>query len=464
MVLWTIVFAVNAHFAQAAYRKGTDIDPDKKIRAEAVSHKWPPKSPPLFLFFEKHGHFKYMNSISQNSGYKNIRDGMYHQTYIYTWGNAKSRPFSTLDEGLTMRPYSSYGRAEGADPYGIFCPPRKLPNMRGHVVFISSETSGNVFPNDHMLKRDIPFELRATRGTWRPGKNVKKVPFKMQEAVFGLEVLPNFFHSISLLIGAFPFTVGIFFKTLATGGWGTAFGFYNFDFKLEGTTTTIMMALVWMNETNAAKQMKTAPPILDLFKKRIIILCTVMGFLAAINCRTLPGEYGEYAWQPSTYNIIFVVMPLIGFGCAVFFQNQAGKVTEMLSDSSENAAMIAFRNKMILNLARAGFFDIGSLPVLLVMGSIPATAARAPDFNIVTFLAIVFFRDGVSHFQLIAIEPAAARKARDNKRKKLNLDDFLRILGVLISGFIIIVFPRDRDIINFFVKFVCFSRISGKLV
>lgn len=339
MLLWTIVFAVNAHFAQAAYRKGTDIDPDKKIRAEAVSHKWPPKSPPLFLFFEKHGHFKYMNSISQNSGYKNIRDGMYHQTYIYTWGNAKSRPFSTLDEGLTMRPYSSYGRAEGADPY--------------------------------------------------------------------------------LLIGAFPFTVSIFFKTLATGGWGTAFGFYNFDFKLEGTTTTIMMALVWMNETNAAKQMKTAPPILDLFKKRIIILCTVMGFLAAINCRTLPGEYGEYAWQPSTYNIIFVVMPLIGFGCAVFFQNQAGKVTEMLSDSSENAAMIAFRNKMILNLARAGFFDIGSLPVLLVMGSIPATAARAPDFNIVTFLAIVFFRDGVSHFQLIAIEPAAARKARDNKRKKL---------------------------------------------
>ncbi|EGB02308.1 hypothetical protein AURANDRAFT_69000, partial [Aureococcus anophagefferens] len=137
----------------SSYRKGTDIDPDKKIRAEAVSHKWPPKSPPLFLFFEKHGHFKYMNSISQNSGYKNIRDGMYHQTYIYTWGNAKSRPFSTLDEGLTMRPYSSYGRAEGADPYGIFCPPRKLPNMRGHVVFISSETSGNVFPNAALRTR-----------------------------------------------------------------------------------------------------------------------------------------------------------------------------------------------------------------------------------------------------------------------------------------------------------------------
>ena len=244
------------------------------------------------------------------------------------------------------------------------------------------------------------------------GKKIKRVPFKVQEAVNLMELLPN----ALLLVGSLIHATSSF-SLMKASPWGTYVGtalFFNQAYKLMSLCTTLLMTGMWMNESAAAAKMKAAPPILQSFGKSIAFGSVFWLFCEFCIWRGTYAMYGDFIFIFTILFLIYTVMPVVTLAVSFFFQFEAGQVAASLGGGDENAALTEFRNKMILNLARAGIVEILGIIFLLVTFSLPV------DTKWMSVLTVPFtiFRNGVPYFQIVSIEPASCAKARKNKRKK----------------------------------------------
>ncbi|EGB03837.1 hypothetical protein AURANDRAFT_67687 [Aureococcus anophagefferens] len=129
--------------------------------------------------------------------------------------------------------------------------------------------------------------------------------------------------------------------------------------RIVGLATTILMALMWMGESTASKRMTTARPIM----------------------KESPIKLYATLW------VTFL----------------AGKVTQTLRSAGDaNPALVAFRHKMVVNLARSGVWDTSSSVVTIVLGA--STFGVAP-------IGLIF--------TVVSVEPAAAAKARKEAKSRI---------------------------------------------
>ena len=239
----------------------------------------------------------------------------------------------------------------------------------------------------------------------------KKKPFQVQEAVLIFELIPNLATMLDDLVGITGWFPAMFIKNME-GSWRGHVGFFFFFWRGAATTTTMLMAMMWMNESEAAAQMRQAKPIVQFAPKRLIAIFLFVTGEAVLEFICLGFTFG--APIDVTALLCWFVLPFVSFCCAVFFQINAGKLATSLT--GENPTLVAFRKKMVKNLVRGGFFDIVAFFMAPILWSMPLYGQK--DFY--WKMAVnQYFRNVVSHFQILSIEPAAAVKARNDKRKAL---------------------------------------------
>lgn len=248
------------------------------------------------------------------------------------------------------------------------------------------------------------------------GKKTKKIPFKVQEAVNVLELIPNLFMMVDASLGASIYG----FSTFKVNPWGSLAGpsgvFFNLWYKLMGMCTTLLMTFMWMNESAAAAKMKAAAPILQTYGKTIKFGGFFWFFLECNIWRANAYLYGAITPLLSVFFLLFTLVPIVSLAISLFFQFEAGKVASSLGGNDDNAALVEFRNKMVLNLARGGLVELIGILWILVISGIPSMTS-CKGVGIIS-MTISWFRNGVSYFQIVSIEPAAAAKARKMKKKK----------------------------------------------
>jgi len=252
--------------------------------------------------------------------------------------------------------------------------------------------------NAYRALEQIPYHFPGLR---KDGpKQKKKSSLTIQQIVCPMELWPNIAQCLMITTNGYLPT----HKTACPlGSWFSSYPFFNYMWKSWATTTTLFMTFNWQNEADATKKMRPTTPVFVSKRNPIIGSSCFCIFLDVYYTRANMFQIGTERGMPGTIIIAAVVLPLIGFICACYFQFEAGKVARLLSVAFEgNEALKAFRTKMIKNLAYGGIWDsIGFFAVL--WAGVRSSTYTSPNFKAFNMFRLLF-RIAVSFYQLKSID------------------------------------------------------------
>ena len=265
--------------------------------------------------------------------------------------------------------------------------------------------------------RQLPYHFKQyLHMLFKPAKKIKAQPAKIQMVVCPMESYADLMIVIHVFLGTVK--PNLFTKGSLLGS-NFFFGVvWAFDYRVDATVSTLFMAVNWMNEAAAARKMCTAQPILVARKRPLAAASLLLLYGWSVYLRVIGLLIGCSRLEPTVTIFVAVVINMMSIACAAFFQRQAGKVTKQLSAASEaNAAMNAFRRKMIENLAKSGSLDVGGAILYFIVFSSKWT--WRPTHFAIGQTEPTLSRILVSSYQLAAIEPSALTKARKDARNKV---------------------------------------------
>ncbi|EGB04316.1 hypothetical protein AURANDRAFT_67320 [Aureococcus anophagefferens] len=426
---------------------------------------------PSFVRIDKYGHYANKNKIAKNAGGRNVRDGLYAERYFIGLPTITPRNnliiSDTQKEIINANGGTAWGAILVAAGYvdwqvGMF---HKVTS-EGAISWKAKKYSfcmqdvdiyGYLIMHDQ-IRKGKPFAEFVERGYWRRGiefydkyrtthvpdmllpipaaffqlfialkclecipfffpKNFRKKPFKVQQAIVFCELVPNLAYAFNNLAAGVT-TTSMFCKYSFLGEHPFVMGLFHQAWKSWSTFTTLLLAIMWMNEASAVKKMKAAGPIFKE-RKRSLLAAWLFCFVIELEVFGCDWWIGYPTFMPDASMFFTLVFPLISFVCAIFFQSQASKVAvSLMNSSNDNAAIVAFRKKMMLNLARGGIFDSCAFIAMPIAHLTAMLYVHGRGYSALFLFGDVAFRTPVSYFQVTSIEPpqiAQRNKARQNK-------------------------------------------------
>ena len=212
-------------------------------------------------------------------------------------------------------------------------------------------------------------------------KAKKKTRASIQQIVCPMELIPSM--ALCILIPVF----GCLCTSKASsphGSWFSTYALWNYDWKVWATYTTLFMTFNWQNEADATKK----NPVFESKRNPIAACACLTVFLDVYYTWANAFLFGVHRGMPSTTVMCFLALPLLACICSFLFQVEAGKVAKSLSAASAgNAALAAFRKKMITNLAYGGVLDMVGFFGTLIIAPLPSTR-NAKNFKAFTTWSI----------------------------------------------------------------------------
>ncbi|EGB03455.1 hypothetical protein AURANDRAFT_68003 [Aureococcus anophagefferens] len=384
------------------------------------------------MFFGASAHYPYKNKISQNAGYTNVRDGMYFTDLWLLGKHVGLFAEVTSDDIVTNRDYNALD-------FAYFCPPRKLGDLRYKILahyswpglvggvrarllatFQSTDNPVDVLvgsPSAYLTSKTTWHRTRKWGtdhfhsllqeeggGVYGPmlfatlgSKTTKmKDDWKVQQVVCPMEGIANAGRILSTYTCSF---YGGMVKYNSFTPLTLSITFWQFEYSTWATYTTLILALNWNNESAAAKKMSKAAPVFQVYKKEISVAVVFLLVVESQMWLAYVLWMGPWTRLFNGYLILFLIYPTMCFAMAMIFQREAGKVVDNLAaGGSTNAALVAFRKKMITNLARGGLSDIAGYFFVLFSAGLPGNHANVAFSSTirVTFKTLVTSPSGGS--------------------------------------------------------------------